>query len=294
MKVFQGVHTALVTPFTGGQVDIDTLKTLLHLQLESGVDGVVVLGTTGEAPTLNESEKELIVKTTVNECRGRIPVMMGVGTNDTLTTIKNCEKAYQWGADSLLVVSPYYNKPTQEGIYQHFKAIQQSTDLPLIVYNIPGRCGVNILPETLMRIVELGNVVAVKEATANLDQTTEILKMAPKGFSLLSGDDNFMFSSMCLGGRGVISVLANLLPKKIVSLYKLLVDNNIVDARSLHMELQPFFKALFIETNPQPIKFLMNSSGLSVGNCRLPLCEMETSNKNILLNILNSKEAMYG
>lgn len=279
----QGCMTAMVTPLTeSGEVNYEGLRQNADFQIENGITGLVPLGTTGESPTIHDDERERIIKTVVDASNGRVPVIVGTGTNSTEKTIKYTKQAKQLGADAALIVSPYYNKPTQEGLYQHFTAVATAAELPIIVYNIQGRTGVNIETATLKRMAENRNIVAVKEASGNLAQMMDVLDQLPGGFTVVSGDDNLTLPLMSLGGKGVISVISNLLPGKVSQMASCALEGDFERARQLHFELLPIFKAAFIETNPIPIKAAMNMSGLPAGPCRLPLCKMMPANEEKL------------
>ncbi len=288
-NMFRGVTTAMITPFfSDGSVDFEGLRKNIQHQLNHGVNGLLPLGTTGETPTLTEDEKEQIVCTVVEEklkSGGKTPILVGVGTNNTGKTIENAKKAKVWGADALLVVTPYYNKPTQEGIIAHFHAICEAIDLPIVVYNIKGRTGTNIETNTLKRIAQDENIIAVKEASGDIHQMMEVLEKVPE-ITVYSGDDGMTFPLTCLGGQGVISVVSNLLPGLVVEMVAEGLAGNLPRARQLHFELLPIFKAAFVETNPAPIKYAMSRSGLSGGPLRLPLVGISESSKEIIDSVL--------
>lgn len=281
-NLLRGVSTALITPFLSNQeVDYEGLRRNVRLQIDNGIRGLLPLGTTGETPTLNEAEKEKVVTAVVEEARkseNRIPVMVGVGTNSTKKTIENALHASEWGADALLVVTPYYNKPTQAGIYAHFAAVNAAVNLPIVVYNIKGRTGTNIETPTLKKIAELENIIGVKEASGDINQMMDVIDTIPE-LAVYSGDDVMTFPLVCLGGQGVISVVSNLMPGKVVEMTGAALEGDLERARKLHFELLPFFRAAFYETNPGPIKYAMNQSGLAAGPLRLPLVEMIPENK---------------
>lgn len=276
-NLFRGVTTAMITPFNAdGSVDYDGLRRNASFQIENGVRGLLPLGTTGEAPTLSGDEKERVVRTVVETARsqsGEVKILVGVGTNSTSTTIQNAREAQAWGADALLVVTPYYNKPTQTGIVAHFRAICESVDLPVVVYNIKGRTGVNIETATLGKIAESKNIIGVKEASGDINQMMDVLRDIPE-IAVYSGDDGMTFPLMSLGGQGVISVVSNLLPGELVKMVTNALEGNWEQARTLHFHLLPFFKAAFVETNPAPIKYAMAKRGLAAGPLRLPLVEI--------------------
>jgi 4-hydroxy-tetrahydrodipicolinate synthase len=257
---------------------LEALRENVRFQIENGVHGLVPLGTTGESPTIREEERKLIIKAVVDEVNSKIPVIVGTGTYSTEEAVRLSKEAQDLGADGLLVVAPYYNKPTQEGLYLHFKAISEAVDLPIIVYNIPGRTGVNVEVQTLVRLSQFDNIVAVKEASGNLAQVMDIIEALGDRITVLSGDDNLTLPIMALGGKGVISVISNLLPKPMVEFVEAALKGDFKKAKELHYHLLPLFKAAFIETNPIPIKTMMNLVGMKAGPCRLPLCNMQPHN----------------
>ncbi len=281
----EGCFTAMITPFNpDGSVDLEGLKRNVQHQLEGGVAGLIPLGTTGESPTITEEERIAIVKTVVAEVNGRVPVIVGTGSNSTAKTIKATQQAKELGADGALVVSPYYNKPSQEGLYHHFESIAEGVDLPIIVYNIKGRTGVNIETPTMKRIAEFKNVVAVKEASGDINQMQDVIRETD--LVVLSGDDGMTFPLMGLGGKGVISVVSNLLPDKVSELCQLMLDGNNEAAERLHNELAPLFEVAFVETNPVPIKKAMELKGLAAGPVRQPLWEMVPESEEKLVTVL--------
>ncbi len=286
---FQGCITAMVTPLKEtGEVDYEGLRRNVDFQTRHGVSGLVPLGTTGESPTIHDDERDKIIRTVAEQANGRVPVIVGTGTNSTEKTIKYTRQAKSLGADAVLIVSPYYNKPTQEGLYQHFSAVATAVDIPIIVYNIQGRTGVNIETATLKRMAEHRNIVAVKEASGNLSQMMDVLNELPAEFTVISGDDNLTLPLLSLGGMGVISVVSNLLPDKVSSMVKYGLEGDFEAARQIHFELLPFFKAAFIETNPIPIKAAMNMKGLPAGPCRLPLVKLSPQNEDKLRRVVEN------
>lgn len=272
---FRGVYTALITPFkSNGSLDEEGFSKLLKLQLDGGCHGIVVLGTTGEASTLTPEEKKKIIQMARNAIPPSIKLLVGTGSNCTKTTIEDTLQAEKEGADAALVIAPYCNKPTQEGLFLHYQAIAHASKLPLLVYNICSRTGVNIQTATLRKLALMPSIMGVKEASGTLQQMMEVIEMASverPDFSILSGDDNLTLPLIALGGHGVISVLSNLVPEMIVELYQLSLAESWVQARELHYRLLPLFRGAFIETNPSPIKALMHFKGLPSGPCRLPL-----------------------
>jgi 4-hydroxy-tetrahydrodipicolinate synthase len=286
---FSGVYTALITPFINDGVDQEGLRENCRFQIDSGVAGLVALGTTGETPTLSNQEQELVVQITEEACSGRVPMIVGTGTNSTKTTVERTQWAQNMGADAALVVTPYYNRPTQEGIYLHFKAVCENSDLPIMVYNIPGRTGQNIALSTLTRIAELPNVYGVKEAAGSIQQMHEQImgiSSCRPGFSVLSGDDELTIPLMAAGGRGVISVVSNLVPDKMVALVKAMEQQNLTAARELFKELYPLMRGSSLETNPIPIKAAMELAGMAAGPCRLPMTQISATNREKLTVIV--------
>ncbi len=287
--MFEGVYTALVTPFqNNGSIDEAALRTLVDFQIEGGVAGLVPMGTTGESPTLSHEEHIKIIRLVVKQAANRVPIIAGAGSNSTVEAVELTKKSKDLGVAATLQVAPYYNKPTQQGLYEHYSKIAQDVDLPLIVYNIPGRCGVNISNDTMLRLAEHKNIVAVKEATGNLPQAMELLSRKPDNFNVLSGDDNMTFPLIALGGNGVISVVSNLIPKQMVDFVSQALDGNTAEARKRHYELLPLFKGLFVETNPIPIKAAMSMKGLVREVYRLPMCPMQQTNREVLEKLLKS------
>jgi 4-hydroxy-tetrahydrodipicolinate synthase len=288
-NLFRGVTTAMVTPFLpDGTVDFIGLRKNTQHQLNNGVCGLLPLGTTGETPTLTDGEKKQVVQAVLEEARKldeKIPVIVGVGTNATSKTIRNAQQAQEWGADALLVVTPYYNKPTQEGIIAHFHTICDAVNLPIVVYNIKGRTGTNIETATLKRIAENEKIIAVKEASGDIHQMMDVLENIPE-IAVYSGDDGMTFPLTCLGGQGVISVVSNLLPGLIIDMVSEGLAGNLARARKLHFKLLPIFKAAFIETNPGPVKYAMSQLGLAGGPVRLPLVDIKDSSKEIVDSVL--------
>ena len=271
--MFQGVHTALVTPFRDGHPDIDALERLVELQIEGGVDGIVPCGTTGESATVSDAERAEIIAATVRFAGGRVQVVGGVGTNDTAQSVRNAKAALEAGADGGLIITPYYNKPTQEGLYAHCRHIaEQVPGLPQIVYNVPSRTSVSFTVDTLARLAELPAVVAVKEATANMTFDAEIVGRCGDKLTVLSGDDASALPLWSVGGRGVISVSSNLVPARVVAMWKAFARGDLDEARRLHLHLLPLFTGLFMETNPVPVKTAVawNSAALDP-EVRLPL-----------------------
>lgn len=287
--MIKGVYTALITPFlSDGSLDEEGLKENLKAQIRAGVEGIVVLGTTGEAPTLRQKEKERIVKITRDIVKPPMQLIVGTGSYSTAQTIEDTKRAAESGADAALIVTPYYNRPTQEGFYLHFKAIVEATKLPIIVYNVPSRCGQNLATPTLKRLAGFPTIVAVKEASGSITQMMEVIEtIIPErpDFKVLSGDDNLTLPLMAIGGHGILSVVSNLVPDLIKQLVDACFANEWEEARKQHYQLLPLFRAAFIETNPIPIKALMQLEGYAAGPCRLPLCGLTQDNERKIRHI---------
>lgn len=293
MNTLQGTMTALVTPFDPqGALDEPALRALIDFQVESGVSALVPCGTTGESPTLNYDEHNRVIDIVIEQVKGRVPVIAGTGSNSTDEAIALTRHAREAGADYSLQVAPYYNKPTQRGFYEHFLAIADAVDMPLIVYNIPGRTGKNIETDTLMRLAEHKNIVGVKEASGDFAQIMDVLLRRPKNFCVLSGDDNLTFPIIALGGEGVISVASNIIPKALSDMVNLALRGSWEEARRCHHQLLPLFKALFLETNPIPIKTALAMKGMIKEVFRLPLCAMEPGNREKLKKILTDQRVL--
>ena len=283
----KGVFTALVTPFRDGGIDEKALKKLIGFQIASGVDGIVPCGTTGEAPTLSYEEHEKVIELAVKYAAGRVPVIAGTGSNCTDEAIELTNKAKKLGADACLLTTPYYNKPTQEGMVSHFTAIAAQTGLPVVLYNIPGRTGVNMTPETIARLAKVKNIIAIKEAAGSVTQVSEIYRLTNGKFTILSGDDGLFLPMMSVGAVGVVSVFSNIMPKELKALYKaFMVEKNIAKAIKLHTKYMPLFQNLFIETNPIPIKEAMYRMGMIAREYRLPLCPISDKNGEFLAGLM--------
>jgi 4-hydroxy-tetrahydrodipicolinate synthase len=285
--MFKGVFTALVTPFAKEEkIDEKALRRLIHRQIEAGVQGLVPVGTTGESPTLTFDEHCRVIRIVVDETRGRVPVIAGAGSNSTAEALELTAFAKSAGAAASLQVAPYYNKPTEDGFFRHFTAIADKVDLPLIVYNIPGRTGKNIENSVLLELAKHRNIVGVKEASGNIAQVMDIIQAKPKDFAVLSGDDNLTLPIMALGGDGVVSVASNLIPKSMAELTGQALAGKWDEARALHYSLLPLFKAIFIETNPIPIKAALAMKGLIEETYRLPMCPLKPANREKLKKTL--------
>jgi len=281
--MYRGSYVAIVTPFKDDRLDEAGLRKNIKFLVEKGSSGIVACATTGESPSISEIEFERVVRIAVEETKGRVPVIAGAGTNSTSKTVKLIHKAEEFGAQGALVVTPYYNKPTQEGLYQHYRTLSSESEMPIIVYNVPSRTGGNILPTTLARLNnDCKNMVGVKEASGNLDQVSEIQRLCGDEFDILSGDDSLTFPMLAIGAKGVVSVVANILPNEVALMCKLFFEGDVKRAREIHLKLFPVVKALFIETNPIPIKKAMELMGMAAGKPRLPLVEMTHENTPIL------------
>ncbi len=276
--MFKGSIVAIVTPFKDGEVDEEGYRALIEFQIENGTNAIVPCGTTGESATLNMEEHRRVIGIAVEAVNKRVPVIAGTGGNSTSEAIELTRHAKEVGADASLQVTPYYNKPTQEGLYQHFKAIAEAVALPQVLYNVPGRTGLNMLPGTVARLAELSEVVAVKEASGSLAQMAEIIKLAGENITLLSGDDNVTLPVLSLGGKGVVSVVANIAPKDTSDLVSAWEVGNVARAKELFYKLLPLCQAVFYETNPIPVKTALGLMGKISGEMRLPLCQMAPGN----------------
>jgi len=281
--MYEGVFTALVTPFTQeGKLDEQALRRLVDFQIAEGIDGLVPVGTTGESPTLDAEESEAVIRITIEQARGRVPVIAGAGSNSTDKAIHLAAAAKKLGAVATLQVAPYYNKPTAEGFYRHFTAIADAVDLPMVIYNIAGRTGKNIENPTMLKLAAHRNVVAVKEASGDINQMMNLIAQKPADFAVLSGDDNLAFPLIALGGKGVISVASNLVPGRMKELIGAALKGQWDKARELHYKLLPLFKAIFIETNPIPIKAALAMKGMMQEVYRLPMCPLGAENRKTL------------
>jgi 4-hydroxy-tetrahydrodipicolinate synthase len=276
--MFSGAFTALITPFKNGEVDREALADLAEFQIRQGVNGLVPCGTTGETPALTEEEDRLVVETAVHVSGGQVPVIAGTGSNSTDMAIKYTRMAEKAGADGSLQVAPYYNKPTQEGLFRHFAAIAENTSLPLILYNIPSRTSVTLSAETVARLAELPNIVGIKDSTLSVSMVSDVRRLCGEEFAILSGDDPMTLPVMSLGGNGVISVASNVAPAAVSEMVKALNSEDFERGRELHYELFPLFRALFLETNPIPVKAAASLLGLCSDEMRLPLVPMSGEN----------------
>jgi 4-hydroxy-tetrahydrodipicolinate synthase len=286
---FQGSIVAMVTPFRNGTIDEPKVKELVELHVKNGTDAIVPCGTTGESPTLSHDEHHRMVELTIAAAAGRIPIIAGTGSNSTAEAIALTRHAERAGAQGALVVNPYYNKPTQEGLYQHFRAVAEATALPILVYNIQGRTAVNIETDTMVRLVrDCPTIVGVKEASGSLDQMSQVILACGPDFAVISGDDNITLPLLAIGGKGVISVIANVVPRETSEMVHAALDGDWKRARDLHYKLFPLARAAFLETNPIPIKEMMAMAGMLEPEFRLPMCRMSDANRQKLRTILTT------
>jgi 4-hydroxy-tetrahydrodipicolinate synthase len=272
--MFSGSIVALVTPFKDSKVDWQSFEALIEFHIQSGTHGIVPCGTTGESATLSHEEHEAVIKAAVKVVRKRVPVIAGSGSNSTAEAVRLTRAAESFGADGALMISPYYNRPTQEGIYQHYKKVASEVGIPIIVYNIPGRTGSKIEPETLARLAEIGNIAGVKEATGSVDQAIDVIRLCGDRLAVYSGEDSLIYSLMALGGKGVISTVANVAPEDTARLAAACLKGDWEKGRALQFKLIPLIRSLFIETNPIPVKTALSLMGKCTAELRLPLTPM--------------------
>ncbi|MCK5236035.1 MAG: 4-hydroxy-tetrahydrodipicolinate synthase [Deltaproteobacteria bacterium] len=277
--MIKGCLTALITPFKDGKVDEDALRAHVEAQIEGGVDGLVPCGTTGESATLTHVEHNRVIDIVIETSAGRVPVVAGTGSNSTRETITLTGHAEEAGADAALLISPYYNKPTQTGLYEHYKAIAESTKLPLLLYNVPGRTALNMAPETVARLSEIENIIGIKEATGDLAQASDIMEYSSKGFLMISGDDFITYPMLTIGGHGVISVTSNIVPSDVSEMCRLYFEDKREEALKLHYKLQALHRVMFVETNPIPVKTALAIMGKVAEEFRLPLTAMQGENR---------------
>ncbi len=285
--IFKGSATALITPFTENGVDLAAYEKLLDFQISNGTDALVVLGTTGEPATMTAKEKEEVMRLAVKTAKGKIPVIIGTGANSTATAVENSVMAEKIGADAVLVVTPYYNKATQDGLVAHYSEIAKHISLDIIAYNVPGRTGVNLLPKTFARLAEIKNVAAIKEASGNMEQIEEVIRLTEGKADVYSGDDSLTVPTLAMGGLGVISVASNVIPKYVSDMCKAFFDGDIKSAAKMQRDMLPFVKALFMEVNPIPVKKMAETLGICQKYIRLPLTEMTAENTKVLVNAYN-------
>jgi 4-hydroxy-tetrahydrodipicolinate synthase len=290
--MFSGAFTAMVTPFRNGEVDVEALEGMVEFQIQNGIHGLVPCGTTGETPCMSEAEDRVVIETVVRVANGRVPVIAGSGSNSTDMAIKYTKMAEEAGADGSLQVAPYYNKPTQEGLFRHFAAVAENTSLPLVLYNIPGRTSVTINADTIGRLAEIPNVVGVKESTLSMNMVSDIRALCGEEFAILSGDDPVTLPLMALGGVGVISVASNVAPAAVSDMVRNLLDGNWERGRELHYALLPLFRALFVETNPIPVKSAASILGLCSDEMRLPMVPLSGENLAMLQQVMDESAAL--
>ncbi len=289
--MFRGTFTALVTPFRDGAIDSSAFANLIEAQIAAGITGIVAVGTTGESPTLSHAEREQVIGLAVTTANKRCQVLAGTGSNATDHAVTDTKMAEKLGADGALLVAPYYNKPSQEGLFRHFKTIADATSLPIVLYNIPGRCGVDIAPDTVARLAKkCRNIVSVKEASGSVERISELRMRLPDSFTILSGDDSLTLPFMSVGAAGVVSVASNLFPAEVCALVRAFESGDVKSATNLHHKMFPLFKDLFIEPNPVPVKTALDWRGAMSGEVRLPLCEMSEANQARLRNTLEAFE----
>ena len=286
MSLFEGSGVALITPFKNNKVDYEKLSELIEFHIENKTDSIIICGTTGESSTMSDYEKKETIKFTVDKVNKRIPVIAGTGGNNTSYAIQLSKYAEEVGVDGLLLVTPYYNKATQKGLIEHYNAIATEVNIPIILYNVPGITGVNILPKTVYELSKIKNIKAIKEASGNISQVAEIARLCGDEFYIYSGNDDMIVPVLSLGGKGVISVVANILPKETHDIVMKYLEGKVLEARNAQLRMLDLINALFIEVNPIPVKTAMNILGMEVGNLRLPLTDMEDKNKKILIQAM--------
>ena len=286
--MFKGAIVAIVTPFKNGQIDEEALRELIEFQIVNGTDGIVPCGTTGESATLSHEEHDRVIEITINAVNKRVPVIAGTGSNSTAEALRLTAHAYKAGADAALIVCPYYNRPTQEGLYQHFKTIAENVPIPIMPYNIPSRTGVNLMPEMVAKLSKIKNIVGIKEASGSIKQMSDIIDLCSEDFVVLSGDDIFTLPLLAMGGAGIISVVSNVVPSDMAGLVDAFAANDIVRAKKLHHKMSALIEALFIEVNPVPVKAALALMGKIKYEYRLPLCKMAEANfeklKKVMVN----------
>lgn len=284
--MFQGSMVALATPLKDGKIDEKSLRNLVEFHIKNGTHVIVPCGTTGESATLSYEEHGKVIDIVIDQTKKRVPVVAGAGSNSTHETVYLTDHAKKAGADGVLLITPYYNKPTQEGLYRHFKTVAEKVDIPIILYNVPSRTGVNMLPETVVRLAGVKGIVGIKEASGNLDQASYIIKNAPKTFHVISGEDSLAFPMMCMGAKGVISVANNVAPALVSQMCEKTLKGDMEGGRAIHYQLSELFKGVFLETNPIPVKKALYFMGLMEDDIRMPLISMEEPNAGKLKNIM--------
>ena len=291
--MFEGAFVAIVTPFQNGKVDEEALRALIDYQIAGGIDGIVPCGTTGESATLTHEEHDQVIRVSVEACKGKVTVLAGTGSNSTQEAIELTQHAQEAGADGSLQITPYYNKPSQEGLYQHFSTIASNTDLPIILYNVPSRTSVNMCPETVARLAKIKNIIGIKEASGSLQAISEIIDLCGKNFIVLSGDDALLWPILAVGGRGVISVTANVLPEKVAAMCKAAAGGDVAQARALHSDMRDMNDTLFIDTNPMPVKAALHLMGKIKNEIKAPLVGLSGSHLELVKEVLN-KHGLIG
>lgn len=286
--MFRGAIVAIVTPFKNGKVDEKAFRELIEFQIENGTDGIVPCGTTGESSTLSHEEHDRVIKITIEAVKKRVPVIAGTGSNSTQEALRLTKHAYEEGADGALMVCPYYNRPTQEGLYQHYKTIAENVPIPIIPYNIPSRTGVNLLPETVAKLAKINNIVGIKEASGSLKQMNDVISLCGPEFDVLSGDDFFTLPLYTLGGKGIISVVSNVAPSDMAGMVDAVAIGNMQKAKELHHKMTPLIDALFIETNPGPVKAALAIMGKIKYEVRLPLLKLLDGNYEKLKKVMQN------
>uniref|UniRef100_A0A7C3V626 4-hydroxy-tetrahydrodipicolinate synthase n=1 Tax=Desulfobacca acetoxidans TaxID=60893 RepID=A0A7C3V626_9BACT len=284
--MLQGAITAIVTPFKDGKLDEEAYRELIEFQIKGGIHGIVPCGTTGESATLSHEEHKRVVEICIDQVKKRVPVVAGTGSNNTAEALELTRHAEAAGADYALMITPYYNKPTQEGLYQHFKTIAANTRIPIVVYNVPSRTSVNLLPETVARLAEFPNIVGIKEATGDLKQCAKIVELCGDKITLISGDDFTVLPLLAIGGKGVISVVSNVVPQDMAGMCEAFFKGDLNAARQLHYKMWPLMEAMFYETNPTPAKTALKMMGKITGEVRQPLCPLSPANEDKLRQVL--------
>lgn len=284
--MFKGAIVAIVTPFKNGKVDEDALRELIEFQIANGTDGIVPCGTTGESATLSHEEHDRVIEITIDAVKKRVPVIAGTGSNSTTEAIRLTKHAYEAGADGALIVCPYYNRPTQEGLYQHFKMIAENVPIPILPYNIPSRTGVNLLPDMVAKLSKIKNIVGIKEASGSIKQMSDVIELCGDDFDVLSGDDLFTLPLLAMGGAGIISVISNVAPADMAGLVDAFVAKDFEKAKALHHKMSPLIESLFIEVNPTPVKAALALMGKIQYEYRLPLCKMSEGNLEKLRKVM--------
>jgi 4-hydroxy-tetrahydrodipicolinate synthase len=284
--MFKGAMVAIVTPFKNDQIDEEALRELIEFQIANGTDGIVPCGTTGESATLTHEEHDRVIEITIDAVKKRVPVIAGTGSNNTSEALRLTKHAYEAGADGALIVCPYYNRPTQEGLYQHFKTIAESVPIPIMPYNIPSRTGVNLMPEMVAKLAKIKNIVGIKEASGSIKQMSDVINLCDKDFAVLSGDDIFTLPLLAIGGAGIISVISNVAPADMAELVDAFAAGDMVRAKALHHKMSALIDALFIEVNPIPVKAALALMGKIEYEYRLPLCKMAEANFEKLRKIM--------